>query len=291
MLYTQLRSFHAVATEGGFTAASRRLNVGQPTITSQVRELEAHHRVELFIRRGHRVILTQAGEELLALTRRIFALEGDARDLLHGLGGLQRGALKVGAVGPYHVTEMLSRFHQAHPGISLTVAINNSRAVLEQLLAFDVDVAVLAHVQDSPRVAAIPYSRHPVIAFVNRQHPWAERRSVALADFAGAEMVLREEGSTTRLAFERALADAGVAVTPVVELGSREMVWLAVERGLGIGVVSAAEFVPHANLVPLPIADSDVHTIAHVAWLKERSASHIVRAFVTLACGEMPAAA
>jgi aminoethylphosphonate catabolism LysR family transcriptional regulator len=291
MLYTQLRSFHAVATEGGFTAASRRLNVGQPTITSQVRELEAHYKVELFIRRGHRVRLTDAGSELLELSRRIFTLEGDAQDLLRGLGGLQRGQLRVGAVGPYHVTEMLSRFHQAHPAIRLSVAINNSRAVLEQLLAFDVDVAVLAHVHDNPRVTAVPYSRHPVVAFVNRQHPWAARRRVKLADFAGAEMVLREEGSTTRLAFERALAQAGVTVRPVIELGSREMVWLAVERGLGIGVVSAAEFIPHANLVPLPIADSDVHTIAHVAWLKERHASHIVRAFVTLACGGMPEAA
>jgi DNA-binding transcriptional LysR family regulator len=44
MLYTQLRSFHAVATEGDFTAASRAIDVGQPTITTQVKELEARYR-------------------------------------------------------------------------------------------------------------------------------------------------------------------------------------------------------------------------------------------------------
>ncbi len=52
MNHTQLRSFHAVAAEGGFTAASRVLNVGQPTITTQVKALEQHFNVELFHRRG-----------------------------------------------------------------------------------------------------------------------------------------------------------------------------------------------------------------------------------------------
>ncbi|HJS33167.1 MAG TPA: LysR family transcriptional regulator, partial [Alphaproteobacteria bacterium] len=54
MHYTKLRSFHAVATAGGFTAASKQLNIGQPTITSQVKALERYFRVELFHRRGRR---------------------------------------------------------------------------------------------------------------------------------------------------------------------------------------------------------------------------------------------
>jgi len=53
--YTQLRSFHAVAGTGGFTAASKVLHVGQPTITAQVRTLEEFYGVELFHRRGRRV--------------------------------------------------------------------------------------------------------------------------------------------------------------------------------------------------------------------------------------------
>jgi DNA-binding transcriptional LysR family regulator len=61
MLYTQLRSFHAVAQEGGFTAASKVLNIGQPTITSQVGMLEDYFSVELFYRRGRFVELTEAG--------------------------------------------------------------------------------------------------------------------------------------------------------------------------------------------------------------------------------------
>ena len=83
MLYTQLRSFHGVASEGGFTAASKVLNVGQPTLTSQVKALEAYFDVELFHRRGRSVVLTQAGRGLFQLTRRIMNLEIEAKDLLY----------------------------------------------------------------------------------------------------------------------------------------------------------------------------------------------------------------
>ncbi len=63
MLHTQIRSFHAVAEEGGFTAAARALNVSQPTITVQVRTLEDYYNVELFHRRGRKVVLTDTGRE------------------------------------------------------------------------------------------------------------------------------------------------------------------------------------------------------------------------------------
>ena len=55
MIYTWLRSFHAVASEGSFTVASRALNIGQPTVTSQVKALEDYYSVELFHRRGRGV--------------------------------------------------------------------------------------------------------------------------------------------------------------------------------------------------------------------------------------------
>ena len=110
MLYTQIRSFHAVAAEGGFTAASRVLNIGQPTITTQVKALERYFDVELFYRRGRHVEPTEAGAALFRISQRIMSLEEEAADLLNTYGGLHTGHLHVGAVGPYHATEMLSAF-------------------------------------------------------------------------------------------------------------------------------------------------------------------------------------
>jgi aminoethylphosphonate catabolism LysR family transcriptional regulator len=279
MIYTQLRSFHAVASMGGFTAASRHLRIGQPTITSQVRALEEHYGVELFHRRGRRVVLTDAGRSLYAISRRFMSLEDDAHDLLNAYGGFHTGELKVGAVGPYHATEMLSAFHDRYPDVRLRVTVGNSKEMVQRLLDYEADVSVLAHVEDDPRIFALPYSRHPVIIFVHKSHRFAKRRRVRLDELDGERMILRENGSTTRLAFETALAEAGVRVDPVMEIGSREAVWLAVARGIGIGVVSDIEYIPHADLHPVTIADANVFTTAHVNCLAERRDSRLISAF------------
>ena len=285
MIYTQLRSFHAVAAEGGFTAASRVLGIGQPTITSQVRALERYFSVELFHRRGRTVELTTAGQELFQIAQRIMVLEEEAQDLLNAYGGFHTGQVKVGAVGPYHVIEMLSAFNERHPRIRLSVTVGNSRDMVERLLDYSVDVAVLAHVEDDPRIFAMPYSRHPVVIFVNKDHPWARRgrRRIGIAELQGQRMVLRETGSTTRLAVEAALRKAGVTIDPVIEIGSREAVWLAVVRGIGIGAVSNIEFIPHPALHVVQVKDAEIFTTAHVNCLTERRDSRLVREFFAVA--------
>jgi aminoethylphosphonate catabolism LysR family transcriptional regulator len=280
MLYTQLRSFNAVTSEGGFTAASRALKIGQPTITHQVKELEALFGVELFHRRGRRVEPTDAGRALFALTQRMMSLEAEAADLLNALGGLRIGHLRVGAVGPYHVTEMLSAFSERFPDLKLSVTIGNSKAVLESLVEFRTDIAVLAHIEDEPTFYAKPYSRHPVVVFINVDHPWAGRKSIRIAELQDQRMVLRETGSTTRRAFEEAIRQARVTVNPVMEIGSREAVWMAVERGIGIGVVSDIEFIPHPRLRVLRVADAEIFTYAHVVCLSERKDAPVIRAFL-----------
>ena len=283
MIFTQLRSFHAVATENGFTAASKVLNVGQPTLTSQVRALEDMFKVELFHRRGREIELTEAGHALLGVTRRIMDMEGQARDLLNAFGGFHTGTLHVGAVGPYHATEMLSAFSEAYPGIRLAVTVGNSSEMVGRLLDYSADVAVLAHVEDDPRIFAMPYSRHKVVVFAHKSHPLAKRKSIRIEDLEGARMVLRESGSTTRRALEAALAAHGVTVNPVMEIGSREAVWLAVARGIGLGVVSDIEFIPRPELRTLEIENADIHTTAHVNCLMERRDSRLVSAFFDIA--------
>jgi len=283
MIFTQLRSFHAVAAERGFTAASRVLNVGQPTLTSQVRALEEMFRVELFHRRGREIEMTDAGEALFRITRRIIDLEGEARDVLNAFGGFHTGTLRVGAVGPFHATEMLSGFSERYPGIRLAVTVGNSREMVNRLLDYSADVAVLAHVEDSPHIFAMPYSRHKVAVFVNKTHRFAKRRRIRIKELEGERMVLRERGSTTRLAFEGALREHGVTINPVMEIGSREAVWLAVARGIGVGVVSDIEFIPHPDLHVLEVSDADIYTTAHVNCLMERRNSRLIEAFFDVA--------
>jgi aminoethylphosphonate catabolism LysR family transcriptional regulator len=248
MRLTQLRSFHAVARAGGFTGGAKLLHISQPTVTTQVRFLEQTYGIELFYRRGHKVTLTPLGEQLYAMTQKIFALESETVHMLKDSGQLKSGHLRVGAVGPFHVTEMLAEFNQRYPGMQVSVRVGNSEAVLETLVSYQTDVAVLAHFTDDPRFHFVPYRRHPVVIFVHRSHRFAGRKSIRIKDLDGEGMILREVGSTTRKALEEALEQAGVAPRVLMEIGSREAIREAVIKGVGIGAVSEIEYIPDPAL-------------------------------------------
>ncbi|HYC38612.1 MAG TPA: LysR substrate-binding domain-containing protein [Usitatibacter sp.] len=292
MRLTQLRSFHAVARAGGFTGGARLLHISQPTVTTQVRFLEETYGIELFYRRGHSVRLTPLGEQLYAMAQKIFALESETIHMLEDSGELRSGHLRVGAVGPFHVTEMLARFNRRHPGLEVSVRVGNSEAVQQDLLDYRTDVAVLAQFTDDPQFHSTPYSRHPVVVFVNRSHRLASRRSIRLAELEGEPMILREEGSTTRKAFDDALRKAGITPRVVMQIGSREAIREAVIMGVGAGVVSEIEYVPDPELRMVRVSDAQMFTHAHVVCLEERRAARLVKAFLEIVhelLGERPA--
>jgi LysR family transcriptional regulator, low CO2-responsive transcriptional regulator len=282
MRLLHLRSFHAVAAAGGFVAGAAKLNVSQPTLTAQVANLECEFGVELFYRRNRRTELTPAGRELFAITMRMFAEEQEAREFLTESKGLKTGKLRIGAVGPFHVTEMLAAFNRHYPGIQLSVSIGNSWAVQQELLDYKSDVAVLAHIDDDERLLTIPYRRHPIVAFVRTDHRLAGRRMIRLSDLNGERVIVRETGSTTRRAFEAAARAQGVEPEIVMEIGSREAIREAVIRGLGMSYVSEAEFIPDPSLVAITISDAEIYTYAHVAVLAARRNSRVIAAFLEI---------
>ena len=279
MRLTQLRSFHAVARAGGFTGGARLLHISQPTVTTQVRFLEETYGIELFYRRGRTVKLTPLGEQLFELAQRIFALETETVHLLEDSGELKSGHLRVGAVGPFHVTEMLARFNRRFPGVQVSVRVGNSEAVLAELVDYRTDVAVLAQFTDDSRFRWLPYSRHPVVIFAHRSHRFAARRSIRIAELEGEPMILREEGSTTRKALDDALQRAGVRPRIVMEIGSREAIREAVIKGVGIGAVSEIEYIPDPELRKVIVSDAVMHTHANVVCLEERRSARLVKAF------------
>lgn len=285
MHQSQLRAFHAVAAHGGFSAAARVLGIGQPTLSTQLAALERYFGVELLHRRGRKVVLSELGRDLFKITQRLFGAEAEAIELLGAVRDFAAGHLQIGAVGPYHVTEMLAVFSERLPQIRVTVSIGNSQEMLARLLDFRSDVAILAQIEADARFHSIRYSRHPVVIMAHRDHQWARRSSIRIAEFAGQRMILRETGSTTRRAFERALAATEVAPEIVMELGSREAVWHAVARNIGIGIVSEREIIPHENIRILSIADADIHTDEHVVCLAERRDSRLIAAFLAIAEG------
>lgn len=279
MTLVQLRTFIAVARHNGFTAAARALRMSQTTVTSQIQALEEEHGVKLFERRGRSIELTQAGHDLLPIARQMTSLEDDAAMLLKDNVGLRTGQLKIGAVSPYHVIRMIQRFNESHPYVGISMALGNSEAVLGDLLSYSCDVGVLARNTDDDRYHVRHYASYPVTAFVHRDHRLAALKSIDLAGLAREQLLMREQGSTTRRALEDALAAIGAAPRLAMEIGSREAIREAVICGLGIGTVSDSEFVPDERLHPLPITGNPVMTHIYVCCLRERRRSRLIAAF------------
>ncbi|MBV7427175.1 LysR family transcriptional regulator [Acidovorax sp. sif1233] len=282
MRLTQLRSFHAVATEGSFTRAAQALHVSQPTVTTQVQQLEELYKVELFHRTGRRIRPTEIGERLLQLSRQMFDLEQEAVQILRDAGELRSGHLRVAAVGPSHVTKMLAAFNQRYPEIQISVGTGNSEDVLSRLLDYRADVGVLAQVLKDKRFVSVPYSEHPIVIFCNADHRFARRRSIRTAELQGEKLILREQGSTTRKAIELALKAADVQPTVVMEVASREIIREAVLQGLGVAAVSEVEYVPGSGLHAVRISDAQIRTYAHVVCLAERRDTRLIRAFFNI---------
>ena len=283
MNLTQLKAFHSVASAGSFSLAGRTEGVSQPTLSAQVKALEATYGIGLFNRRGRGVQMTPAGQSLFAITTRLFAASEEAQALLAGSRDLTRGHLRVSADSAYHVIPILADLRKRHEGLTFTLKIDNSAAVLEHLIGHAADVAVMAKVTSDPRIHSMKLREDRLILFVPRKHAFASRRRLRLADLAGRDIVVRERGSITREVFESGLAAAGVVPGSLIEVQTREAVRETVAAGFGIGVVFDSEFGNDSRFHPIAVADSDLNVGEYVACLEDRKRLALVRAFLDVA--------
>jgi aminoethylphosphonate catabolism LysR family transcriptional regulator len=283
MNLTQLRAFHLVARERGFTRAAAAARLSQPTLSSQVRALEAHYRLQLFERRGRRTELTTLGQSLYDITTRLFALEDEARALLAGTTALTRGHLRVSADSAYHAVPILAALKRGHAGLTFSLRIGSSAAVLQELLDYQADVGVMARLTSDPRLHSVKFKEDRLIVFVPVAHPWSRRGRVALAELAGRDLVLRERGSITREVFEESLVAADVRPGAIIEVQTREAVREAVAEGFGVGVVFQSEFGNDRRFAPLEVAGGQLAVAEYVACLQERRNLALVRAFLDAA--------
>src|SRR6266481_5715665 len=122
----QLRTFRAVADMLSFSAAAQELSISQPSVSYQVKELEAVLGLPLIDRLGKRVRLTEAGEVLCDYARRVLGLLDEASMVMDQMRGIERGTLRVGAtttVGIYVIPLALGAYKRAHPGLAVALEI------------------------------------------------------------------------------------------------------------------------------------------------------------------------
>ena len=253
-----IRSFHAVAKTHSFTAAAAYLQIGQPTISEQVKALEDRFSVELLYRSGRHVELTDAGRRLYEITEGIFGQEDEAVQLLQSLHSKKTGLLRIGAVSPPVVMNLTYDLMRKHPDIEFAVSINSEKETLSRLYEFTIDIAILAYVDPDKRLHVAPYRTYPIVAVVRDDHPWASKASVPLKQIQQEAVIMREPGSKTRDLLEQACRKQDIRINCVMELNSREAIMHAIAEGLGIGFVSEIEYAAIPGTRAIRLRDAPV---------------------------------
>ncbi|MEU3298683.1 LysR family transcriptional regulator [Streptomyces sp. NPDC006678] len=241
MQFQQLVYFVAVAETLHFTQAAERVHVSQPSLSQQIRALEKELGAELFSRARGNVALTDAGETLLPLARRILADADTARHEVQELAQLRRGRIRLGAtpsVCTGLLPDVLRAFHDLHPGIELLIEESGSHDLVRELArgALDLALVVLPLPTPSPALTTVELLQEDLVVVSSAAAP-APRRPVGIADLEGEPLVMFRHGYDLRDLTVAACRAAGFEPAFTVEGGEMDAVLGFVRAGLGLAVV------------------------------------------------------
>jgi LysR family transcriptional regulator, low CO2-responsive transcriptional regulator len=281
MLALLLAAFYETARQGSVTAAAKRLDVSQPTITTRIQQLERHYGVELFHRRGNRLDLSDAGASLMPMIGQMLQMENDIDFALRNERELHTGNLRVGTTGPFYILPAIAAFRRQYPAVKISIEIGNSQQVLDALVDFRCDVAVSSQRDDDPRFVRHTIANDPLVLVVHRSHRLAARASVALAALAGETLLLREAGSRTRALMEHVLKHAGIGPSAnAIELGSREAIREAVRHDMGCTLMPRGEVGAHPELRAVAFVDDLPPMHEYLYYLDARAGTRLIAAFM-----------
>ncbi|MYQ75863.1 MULTISPECIES: LysR family transcriptional regulator [unclassified Streptomyces] len=243
MQFQQLTYFVAVAEARHFTRAAEEVHVSQPSLSQQIRALENELGAELFSRARGNITLTDAGEALLPLARRILADADTARHEVQELAQLRRGRVRLGAtpsVCTGLLPEVLRAFHDLHPGIQLLLEEGGSHDLVRELArgALDLALVVLPLPAASPALTTVELLQEDLVVVSSAQRPRPGRVGrVRIADLEGEPLVMFRHGYDLRELTVAACRAEGFEPSFTVEGGEMDAVLGFVRAGLGIAVV------------------------------------------------------
>ena len=289
MTLEQLRIFVAVAEREHLTQGARALNLTQSAVSSAIATLEARYATKLFDRIGRRIALTEAGRLFLAEARAVLARAAAAEAVLSDLSGLARGSLTLMAsqtVANYWLPPLIQRFRRNHPGIAVSLAIDNTETVSAAIRDGAADLGFIEGEIEDPALAMTAVAEDELVIVVPAGHPWAESVP-SPSELRRGAWIFREPGSGTRAMFEAALPGLGLAASDLsvtLELPSNEAICAAVAAGAGATAISrlvAANAIAAGRLatVALPLSKRRFLALRH----KERYLAKAAAAFLTLA--------
>ncbi len=192
----QLRYFVAVADEGSFSRAAAKVRVAQPSLSQQIRKLEAEMGQPLFDRLPRSVVLTEAGRCLIDYARQILASIGDARRCVDEVKGEIAGKVAVGAIptiAPYVLPELVVTFQKHYPDVILEIVEDVTDGITRRIEAGELDVALASTCRPGPSLRRESLGTEPLLVLVPEGHSLAKKDLVEFDDLKSQRFLLLHE--------------------------------------------------------------------------------------------------
>ncbi|WP_278374448.1 LysR family transcriptional regulator [Sphingobium xenophagum] len=256
--------FDEVARKGGLRRAADVLHIAPSAVDRQIIQLEEEVGAKLFERTPTGMRLTAAGELLIDGVRRWRRDFQRIRSEIDNLVGLRRGKVAIGLVegAIEFVTSVIADFRTLYPAIEVRLDVHGAQAVVDQVLAGEIDVGVTFNPPNNPTIRIERTMIYRLGLIVRPDHPLADRTEIKLHEAAALPLVMPSESLSLRRVLELAWSKhVGGAPRAIAEANSISLMKALVARGVGPGWLTAFDALSEIDagtLVFVPLADERI---------------------------------
>ncbi|MGB1130741.1 MAG: LysR family transcriptional regulator [Haloferula sp.] len=282
----QLRAFVAVADEGSFTLAAKKLFLTQSAISHSMKALEDSLGCRLLSRLGKKTVLTEEGAVLLKRCRLILSeLEQVGREL-DGLKRWGQSRIRIGAphsLCQFLVPTVLREFRDCFPRCEPSIEAGDTEALLERLNDHELDVVLGLNLHAGWESGVRSLFLDRMCFVVPPIHPWAESGIPEDEDLEKVQFIIYARASGTHRLVENFFAERGIRPKAPLVLGDMEAIKEMSKIGIGVGIVAdwvVKREVEEGTLVALPaIGGQEIEREWCVFWNEDRPLSLVEETF------------
>ena len=284
----QLRAFVTLAHTGSFTQAARVIHLTQSAISHTIKALEEEVGCRLLDRAGKKLMLTQAGEQLLFHAEKILQEMSAAREELKQLGRWGHGRLRIGAstaVCHYILPAVLREFKESFPQCAISIEPGDTPKSIESLHKGRIDLALNLEPIREDQIEFRHLFTDEMQFIVSPLHPWAKGGSAERSQIARQNYILYDKASYTFQIIQDYFRQEDIALHTLIELGSMEAIKELVKLGVGISILALWTVQKELNeksLVALPLGRKKLRRRWGVLHWRSRRLSLAEETFVGL---------
>jgi DNA-binding transcriptional LysR family regulator len=244
----QLRYVRETVRQGlNLTEAARVLFTSQPGVSKQIRELEEELGVDIFVRRGKRLVdLTEPGRAVVAVIERLLAEAENLKRVGQEFADQDAGGLTIATThtqARYALPGVVSEFRSRYPKVRLSLAQGSPTQIAEMVMRGEADLAIATESLDQyPELLTLPgYSWHHCVV-VPLKHPLLKLNGLTLEALAKYPLITYSPAFTGRSHIDQAFAAKGLKMDVVLTAIDADVIKTYVELGLGVGIIAAMAY-------------------------------------------------